>query len=158
MMFLIHYNRATRRLVSIVSFVDRDEASKAKLSKEIELLPSANGNEIVLLESDSEESLRRTHRRYFESLSDIKSGESAAYDAGKTRFVKHWSVRQHSAGWRVQAESFPDAIYPTKETAFAAATKDARAWGRSTGSATSVRLWAPDGSSFDETVFEGAKQ
>ncbi|MDR7099828.1 hypothetical protein J2X04_002209 [Lysobacter niabensis] len=156
MIFLIHYNRSTRRLVSILPFLDREEAGKAKLEKELSLLPSSNGHEVVLLEAADEESLRKTHRRYFESLTAIGAGESAAYDASKARFVKHWNVRQDRSGWRVQAEGMPDARYPTKESAFAAAAKDAKGWNRATGNATSVRLWGEDGSITEEVTYEPA--
>lgn len=151
MIFLIHYNRATLSLVSIESFESRDLASTEKLKKEIELLTSSSGQEVVLLESESEESLRRTHRRYFETLNDIKSRETEAYSSAKPKFIKYWNVKPMQNGWLVQAEGVPEAIYPTKELATAAASKDSKDWSRSTGNTTAIRLWDAKGK-FQEIV------
>lgn len=77
MIFLIHYDRERALLVSMRSFDDssRDEASRLKLELEISLLGNARGMEVVLLEADSEEDLRKTHSRYFETLAELKSSE-----------------------------------------------------------------------------------
>ena len=75
MIFLIHYNRSAGQLVEVRQFSDkeREAASAARLALEIDLLSMANGHEVVLLESPSEEVLRNTHRRYFDSFESMKS-------------------------------------------------------------------------------------
>lgn len=73
MLFLIHYNRPKGSLVSIQEFSEKDMvgASKAKMELEISLLVSGFGQEVVLLEADSREDLRKTHRRYFDTLQEM---------------------------------------------------------------------------------------
>lgn len=75
MIFLIHYDRSAGRLVEIREYSDkeREAASAARLELEIELLSTANGQEVVLLEALSEDILRNTHRRYFETFEKMKS-------------------------------------------------------------------------------------
>lgn len=77
MIFLIHYDRAKSALVSMRSFSDeqREAASRAKLDLEISLLGVGSSSEVVLLEAGSEDDLRTTHRRYFETLNGLKSSE-----------------------------------------------------------------------------------
>jgi hypothetical protein len=53
----------------------RVEASAAKLELEISLLGTEAVVEVVLLEAASEDHLRKTHRRYFETLNGLKSPE-----------------------------------------------------------------------------------
>jgi hypothetical protein len=73
--FLVHYDRTAGRLVEIREFSDKDRelASVARLDLEIRLLSTANGHEVVLLEAPSEDVLRNTHRRYFETFENMKS-------------------------------------------------------------------------------------
>lgn len=75
MLFLIHYNRPQGSLVSIQEFSENDMAgaSKAKMELEISLLGGGFGQEVVLLEADSQEDLRKTHRRYFDTLREMGS-------------------------------------------------------------------------------------
>lgn len=75
MIFLIHYDRNAGKIVSIQTFADsmRRAAEKARLGLEVELRGRGDNEEIVLLEAASELALRRTHRRYFQSASDIIS-------------------------------------------------------------------------------------
>jgi hypothetical protein len=74
MIFLIEYDRRTRRTLLFRTFKDseRHEAQERRL--EIELDRNRKGlllqREIVLLEASNEGALRRTHERYFENLSD----------------------------------------------------------------------------------------
>lgn len=77
MIYLIHYDRAKGSLISMRPFTDheRDVASQAKLELEISLLGMTSVSEIVLLEAPSEEHLRTTHRRYFETLNGLKTQE-----------------------------------------------------------------------------------
>lgn len=74
MIFLIHYDRSAGRLVEIREFSDkeREAASSARLALEIELLSAENGHEVVLLEAPSQDILRNTHRRYFETFEKMK--------------------------------------------------------------------------------------
>lgn len=75
MIYLIHYNRTAGRTESLREFSDKDRtlASTAKLDLEISLLCQKDGHEVVLLEASTQEDLRKTHRRYFESLADMKT-------------------------------------------------------------------------------------
>lgn len=75
MIFLIHYDRSKSTLVRMVCFDDteRTVASQAKLELEISLLGSNGSSEVVLLEAPSEDHLRTTHRRYFESFESLKA-------------------------------------------------------------------------------------
>lgn len=77
MIFLIHYDRASGKLVSIESYDDRDRAlaSDAKMNLEISLLGSNGSVEVVLLEAPSEEDLKETHSRYFKTLAQLKSAK-----------------------------------------------------------------------------------
>jgi len=75
MIFLIHYDRAKGTLVEMTPFSDdsRIAASQAKLELEISLLGSNGSMEVVLLEAPSEDHLRTTHRRYFETFESLKT-------------------------------------------------------------------------------------
>jgi hypothetical protein len=73
MIFLIEYNRPEGRIVSFSAF-DKSEQVKAETSRlDLELALHRKGidHEVVLLEAASEAALRRTHRRYFETPSQI---------------------------------------------------------------------------------------
>lgn len=73
MLFLIEYDRSCGRIVSFRSFDDLEgrEAEDARLQLELELNRHGTEREVVLLEAASEKALRRTHRRYFEDLSEL---------------------------------------------------------------------------------------
>ena len=79
MIFLIQYDRHQGRLVSMESFRDseRKQAQDLLLTLELELNNNGNENEVVLLEAESEEAVRRTHRRYFEDLSELLNPPSS---------------------------------------------------------------------------------
>lgn len=68
MLFLIQYDRSRGQIVSLVEFAesDREKASQERLTLELALGDHLARQEVVLLEADSEEALRRTHRRFFE--------------------------------------------------------------------------------------------
>jgi hypothetical protein len=73
MIFLIEYNRPEGRIVSFSAF-DKSEQVKAedlRLDLELDLNRKGVSREVVLLEAGSEAALRRTHRRYFETPSQI---------------------------------------------------------------------------------------
>jgi hypothetical protein len=73
MIFLIEYDRSRGQLVTFESFGDsgRKRAEEARLQLELDLNLKGTDNEVVLLEASTEEALRRTHRRYFETLTEL---------------------------------------------------------------------------------------
>lgn len=73
MVFLIEYDRSRGRLVTFREFDDseRKKAEDTRLQLEIELNRLGTEREVVLLEAATEEALRRTHRRYFEDLTEL---------------------------------------------------------------------------------------
>lgn len=73
MIFLIEYNRNRGKIVTFKTFNDseRQNAEDARLELELQLNRVGTEHEIVTLETASEEALRRTHRRYFENLSEL---------------------------------------------------------------------------------------
>jgi hypothetical protein len=75
MIFLIEYDRERGLIVKIKSFSDsdREKAEECRLELELELNLKSIDNEVVLLEAATEEALRRTHRRYFENLTELTS-------------------------------------------------------------------------------------
>jgi hypothetical protein len=78
MIFLIEYDRSQGEIVKLDTFSDsaRRVAEDARLELEIRLNRSNVDHEIVLLEADSEEALRRTQRRYFENLAELATPSS----------------------------------------------------------------------------------
>lgn len=79
MIFLIHYDRRKGRIISMQVFSDSDRkrAQDSLLTLELELNKNGTDNEVVLLEAESEDAVRRTHRRYFEDLSELLSPPSS---------------------------------------------------------------------------------
>jgi hypothetical protein len=73
MIFLIEYARARGEIVTFKAFgdTDRQTAEDARLEMELELNRLGTEHEVVILEAATEEALRRTHRRYFENLSEL---------------------------------------------------------------------------------------
>ena len=73
MIFLIEYNRREGRIVTFKVFDDSDraEAENSRLEIELDLNRRRVDHEVVLLETSSEQALRRTHRRYFEDPGQI---------------------------------------------------------------------------------------
>lgn len=73
MLFLIQYDRSQGAVITIQEFDDseRENAENARLDMELSLNRLGTDHEVVLLEAASEEALRRTHRRYFENLSEL---------------------------------------------------------------------------------------
>jgi hypothetical protein len=84
MIFLIDYDRREGQLISIREFQDseRGVAESARLELELTLHQQDVDREVVLLQADSVEALRRTHRRYFvevrQLISELQSSTSAA--------------------------------------------------------------------------------
>lgn len=73
MIFLIEYDRPSGTMIEMRKFEDtsRKLAEDARLELELRLNREGVEHEVVLLEAPSEEALRRTHSRYFESLAEI---------------------------------------------------------------------------------------
>ncbi len=73
MIFLIEYNRKLGRIITFTPFDDseRRKAEDARLELELELNRQGVEREVVILEAATEEAVRRTHRRYFESLTEL---------------------------------------------------------------------------------------
>jgi hypothetical protein len=78
MIFLIHYNRSAGEIVELKEFEQsqRVEAEDARLNMELDLIGKKDGNEVCLLEARNIEALKRTHRRYFESLRTLTASRS----------------------------------------------------------------------------------
>lgn len=73
MIFLIEYNRRKGSLVTFKRFKDsqRKKAQEERFNLELDLKHKKINHEVVLLEAAKESMIRRTHRRYFESLAQI---------------------------------------------------------------------------------------
>jgi len=73
MIFLIEYDRSRGEIVTFRTFDDSERlrAEDARLELELELNRLGTEHEVVILEAATEEALRRTHRRYFENLSEL---------------------------------------------------------------------------------------
>jgi GNAT superfamily N-acetyltransferase len=93
MLFLIHYDRAKGRLVSIREFPETkmSDASAAKIDLEISLLGGSNRQEVVLLEADSRDDLRKTHRRYFETFEELR-GDSGRGSSEKAQVREDFAI------------------------------------------------------------------
>lgn len=80
MIFLIEYNRPKGRIITFKRFKDAErlKAENTRLDLELDLNRRGLDHEVVLLEAASEDALRRTHRRYFETPRQI--AESASVD------------------------------------------------------------------------------
>jgi len=73
MIFLIEYDRKRGQLVTFESYrdSDREKAEELRLQLELDLNLKGIDNEVVILEAATEEAIRRTHRRYFENLTEL---------------------------------------------------------------------------------------
>jgi hypothetical protein len=79
--FLIEYDRPQGKIVRFEIFQDgeRSKAEDSRLELELSLNRQGIEREVVLLRATNEAALRRTHRRYFETLSSIaRSAEDGA--------------------------------------------------------------------------------
>ena len=79
MIFLIHYNRSAGEVIKLKEFEQsqRVQAEDTRIKMELDLIGKKDGDEVCLLEAGSIEALRRTHRRYFESLRTIMASGSS---------------------------------------------------------------------------------
>ena len=73
MIFLIEYYRPEGRIVTFKTFdqSEQSRAEKLRLEIELDLNRKKIDHEVVLLEAADENALRKTHRRYFEDISQI---------------------------------------------------------------------------------------
>jgi len=73
MIFLLEYDRRRGKLLTFKRFSDseRPAAAAARLKLELSRRGAATPPEIVLLEAETEDALRRTHRRYFQTVREI---------------------------------------------------------------------------------------
>jgi hypothetical protein len=79
-LFLIEYDRKRGSIVLFRTFEDdnRELAQDARLDLELRLNEARIEHEVVLLEAPSEEAIRRTHRRYFETLEELLESPPSA--------------------------------------------------------------------------------
>ena len=75
MIFLLDYDRSRGVVVSLRTFPaeERHTAEEERLRLELSLRRDGLEHEVVLLEATDEDALRKTHRRYFETLSELAS-------------------------------------------------------------------------------------
>lgn len=73
MVFLIEYDRQAGKIVTIKGFKesDRKVAEDKRLETELNLNTIGSKHEVVILEADNKNILRRTHARYFRKLKDL---------------------------------------------------------------------------------------
>ena len=73
MIFLIDYDQDEGRLISLRSFTDdqRELVEETRLRMELEQHALGRLREIVTLEAPTEAHIRKTHRRYFETLEEL---------------------------------------------------------------------------------------
>ncbi len=73
MFFSIQYYRQNGQIVTFERYMEpqRAKAEDARLAMELKLQAEGVEREVVMLEAASEEALRKTHRRYFETLQSL---------------------------------------------------------------------------------------
>jgi len=80
MIFLIQYDRPKGVIVMYRTFAteQREQAANERFQIEVDLnRHDTKQYEVILLEAESEEALRRTHRRYFENAKQIMTSSSS---------------------------------------------------------------------------------
>lgn len=80
MIFLIEYDRPQGRIITLKTFEDSEMqiAENTRLDLELKLNRSGTDHEVVLLEAASKDALLKTHRRYFENLSQIVNSTTSS--------------------------------------------------------------------------------
>ncbi len=73
MLFLIEYDRPSRRLVQFRKFDESQQQAAHDVRLELELDLNRRGveHEVVILDAPSEEALRHTHGRYFKDFAEL---------------------------------------------------------------------------------------
>jgi hypothetical protein len=88
-LFMLTYDRSSATLMTleVITAGRESEAFQRRLAAEVGAFRDGMDVEVVILEADSEESLRRTHARYFEDLGDLL--DAARADTSFQRDSKH---------------------------------------------------------------------
>jgi hypothetical protein len=75
MIYLLTYSRRQGRVIELRKFAadQRQQAEEARLERDLK--SDAEVVEVVLLEAQSEQQLRATHSRYFETASELMRAE-----------------------------------------------------------------------------------
>ena len=73
MIFLVQYDRKAGKILDLKAFTssDRAFAQRERLAVELDYHRSGVSREVVLLEATDEQTLRRTHQRYFKSPREL---------------------------------------------------------------------------------------
>ena len=73
MIFLIDYDRSKGKLLKLVEFPDahRLQAQYERLQTELNLSKQGLLREVVLLEANNLDALKRTHQRYFRTAEEL---------------------------------------------------------------------------------------
>jgi len=73
MIFLITYDRCNSKLEEVKTFTNDKigDAENQRLKLELNNLKRGIDREVVILDALNENDLRKTHRRYFESMSEL---------------------------------------------------------------------------------------
>lgn len=73
MIFLIQYDRMGGHLLRFekYAYADRKRAKRDMLELDLKLNREGLNHEVVILEAADEAAVRRTHRRYFETLEQL---------------------------------------------------------------------------------------
>jgi hypothetical protein len=76
MLFLIEYDRPRGSIIQLRRYdhSSRKVAEDARLKLELDLKRQGIDHEVVVLDAPSEEALRHTHSRYFESVAELVRG------------------------------------------------------------------------------------
>lgn len=76
MLFLIDYDRKQCHIAELRRFdkSEQSEADRERLEREIRYNRESIDHEVVILEAENEEAIRKTHRRYFETFESIAAG------------------------------------------------------------------------------------
>ena len=84
-LFLIVYDRETASRVNMTTYesTDRSTAERVRFERELALSGEGSRYEVVLIETDDEKTLRKTHRRYFRSVRELANTSSAQSDDRK---------------------------------------------------------------------------
>jgi hypothetical protein len=71
--FLVEYNRKLGKLIQVRDFRNeqRHDADDVRLDLELDLAQRQVDHEVVLLEAESRDALRQTHKRYFNDLQQL---------------------------------------------------------------------------------------
>jgi hypothetical protein len=93
MIFLVQYDRGCGRIVELRTFEAWEAANEARLDLELRLRRDDITSEVVMLEAADEQALRRTHARYFDSVSELTEAAKAAVSSPDSTHRKASSRR-----------------------------------------------------------------